>query len=237
MGCAHVWMIIVHVVLRHYRGCQRRLRGLKTTNAVLWMVRHRLLLTRGPTSTWRLSALPTQRALALEEVSVQHFQTVRTRPSRSTSAVAARPKPDIFADLPHEPKTIWTESNYKSNRKKQPAHHARSTTNVHRARHAESCAHCVNCDTNCFKTSNANLLRDSFNPLAQQRMRSSGLTELLLAFNPAASHRHVPRRFQIRCVLLHHTASSLHSTNRRLASRFLQIVSKFIRRVWILDPF
>ena len=46
---------------------------------------------------------------------------------------------------------------------KQPAHHARSTTNVHRATHAESNAHCVNCEANCFKTSDANLLRDSFN--------------------------------------------------------------------------
>ena len=45
-------------------------------------------------------------------------------------------------------------------------------------------------------------------------------TELLLAFNPAASRRHVHRRFQIHCVLLHYTVSSLHSTNRRLASRF-----------------
>ena len=142
-------------------------------------------------------------------MSVQHFQTVRTRPSRSTSAVAARPKPDMFGL-----KAITSQI------EKQPAHHARSTTNVHRAAHVESYAHCVNCDTNCFKTSNAKLLRDSFNLLTQQRIRSSGLTELLLAFSPAASRRHDPRRFQIRCALLHLSASSLHSTNRRLASRF-----------------
>ena len=73
---------------------------------------------------------------------------------------------------------------------------------VHRATYAESYAHCVNWDTNCFKTSDANLFRDSFNLMAQQRIRSSGLTELLLAFNPTASRRHVPRRFQIHCVLL-----------------------------------
>ena len=109
---------------------------------------------------------------------------------------------------------------------KQPAHHARSTTNVHRATCVESYAHCVNCDMNCFKTSNANLLRDSFNLLAQQRIRSSGLTELLLALNPTASRRHDPRRFQIRYVLLHFSVSSLQSTNRRFASRFHQLVSK-----------
>ena len=114
---------------------------------------------------------------------------------------------------------------------KQPAYHARSTTNVHRASRAENHAHCVNCDTNCFKTSDANLLRDSFNLLAQRRIRSSGFTELLLAFNPAESRRHVPRRFQIGCVLFHYTVSNLHSTNRRLASRLHQLVSKFIRLV------
>ena len=62
-----------------------------------------LLLTRGPHSTWRLSALPTQRTFALQEMSVQHFQKVRTRPSRYTSAVAAQLKPDMFGS-PHEQK-------------------------------------------------------------------------------------------------------------------------------------
>ena len=56
---------------------------------------------------------------------------------------------------------------------------------MHRATHAGSYAHCVKCDTNCFKTSDVNLLRDSFNLLAQQRIRSSGLTELLLPFRPS----------------------------------------------------
>ena len=130
-----------------------------------------LLLTRvaTTTSTWRLGALPTQRTLALWEVSVQHFQTVRTRPSRSTSAVAAWPKPDMFADLPHELQVKLKNNMFI----------------MHRATHAESYAHCVNCDTNCFKTSDVNLLRDSFNLLAQQRIRSSGITEPSLAFHPS----------------------------------------------------
>ena len=97
--------------------------------------------------------------------------------------------------------------------------------------HVLKTMHTVNCDTNCFKTSDANLLRDSFNLLAQQRIRSSVFTELLLAFNPAESRRHVPRRFQIGCVLFHYTVSNLHSTNRRLASRLHQLVAKFIRLV------
>ena len=59
-------------------------------------------------------------------------------------------------------------------------------------RYAENYAHCVNCDAKCFKTSDANLLRDAFNLRAQRRIRSSGLTELLLEFNPAASRRHIP---------------------------------------------
>ena len=69
------------------------------------------LLTRGPIPPpWRLSALPTQRTLG----SVTLSSTVRTHPSRSTSAVTSPPKPDMFGS-PHEPKTIWTESNYTSN--------------------------------------------------------------------------------------------------------------------------
>ena len=43
MGCAHR-MVIVHVVLRQNTSCQRRLRGLTTTSAVLWhmwMVKHK----------------------------------------------------------------------------------------------------------------------------------------------------------------------------------------------------
>ena len=110
-----------------------------------------------------------KRTLALKEVSVQHFQTIRTCPSRSTSAVA---KPDPCPTCSRISRTNQKTCGLKaitSQVEKQPAHHARSTTNVHRATHAENYAHCVNCDTNCFKTSGANLLRDSFNLLAQQR--------------------------------------------------------------------
>ena len=134
------------------------------------------------TFTWRLNALPTQRTLALQEMSVQLFQTVRTRPSRSTSAVAAQ------AQARHvrisAQKTIGLKAFTSQIEKKQPAHHARSTTNVHRATHAENYAHCLNCDTNCFEISNANFLRDSFNLLAQQRIRSSGLYRTVAVVQP-----------------------------------------------------
>ena len=56
---------------------------------------------------------------------------------------------------------------------------------VRRATHAENYAHCVNCDTNCFETSNANLPRDSFNLLAQQRIRSSGIHRTIAGVQPS----------------------------------------------------
>ena len=77
---------------------------------------------------------------------------------------------------PHEQKTFGLKA-IANPIENQPAHHARSTTNVHRATHAESYAHCVNCDTKCVKTSNENLLIDSF--------RSSGTTKNSLKW----SHR------------------------------------------------
>ena len=144
-----------------------------------------LLLTRVPTSTWRLSALPTQRTLALKEVTVQQFQTIRSCPSRSTSAVAKPGPCPTFSRISRTNQKTYGLREITSQIEKQPAHHARSTTNVHRFTHAENYAHCVSCDTNCFKTSGANLLKDSLNLLAQQRIRSNGLTELLLAFHPS----------------------------------------------------
>ena len=65
--------------------------------------------------TWRLCALPTQRTHALKEVSAQHFQTVRTRPSRSTSAVAKPSPSQTCSRISRTNKNIWTESCYKSN--------------------------------------------------------------------------------------------------------------------------
>ena len=93
----------------------------------------------------------------------------------------------------------------------QPANHARST-NVHRATHAENYAHCVNCDTNCFDTSNANLLRDSFDLLAQQRIRWHSNQLHHIVSSPIIDVS------DFSCVLLHYEASSLHSTIRRFAS-------------------
>ena len=118
------------------------------------------------------------RTHAVKEVSDQHF--VRTRPSRSTSAVVNSTKQlaKRLAKQPGSSRHSDLRTNYKqfglktitSQIENQPANHARST-NVHRATHAENYAHCVNCETNCFETSNANLLRDSFELLAQQRIR------------------------------------------------------------------
>ena len=135
-------------------------------------------------------------------MSDQHFETVRTRPSRSTSAVATPPSssPSSLAQAGHSDlRTNYKQFGLKaitSQIENQPANHPRST-NVHRATHAESYALCVNYDTNCVETSNANLLRDSFNLLAQQRIRSSGLHRTIAGIQLAASRRHDPRRFQI----------------------------------------
>ena len=99
---------------------------------------------------------------AVKEVSEQHFETVRTHPSRSTSAVVTPPSssPNGSPSSPAQARHSDLRTNYKqfgvkaitSQIKNQPANLARST-NVHRATHAENYAHCVNCDTNCFKTS------------------------------------------------------------------------------------
>ena len=114
----------------------------------------------------------------------------------------------------------------------QPADHARSTINVHYATHAENYAHCVNCGTNCFETSNANLLRDSFNLLAQQRIRSSGLHRSIACIQPSCITSSRSSTFpDFSCVLLHYEVSSLHSTICRFASRFQQLILKFIRLV------
>ena len=120
---------------------------------------------------------------ALLKVFVQHIPTVRTRLSKFSPAVASGPKPDMFEDLPHEPKTIWTAA-FTKLIGKQPAHHARSTTNVHRATYAESFTHFLNCDATWFKTSDTNLLRDSCNSLTQQKIRSSCLHKTVADVQP-----------------------------------------------------
>ena len=111
------------------------------------------------------------------------------------------------------------------------SYHARPTTNVHRATHAENYAHCVNCDRNFWRLRMRICSEIHSISWHNKEFAQMVSTELLLAFNPAASRRHVHRRFQIHCVLLHSTVSSLHSTNRRRASRFHQLVSKLIRLV------
>ena len=87
-----------------------------------------LLLTRvaTTTSTWRLSAVPTAHSRCQRIVWMILWKTVRTRPSRSTSAVVNTTKqlakrlakqPDSspsFVSL-YELQTIWTENDHKSN--------------------------------------------------------------------------------------------------------------------------
>ena len=144
-----------------------------------------LLLTRvaKTTSTWRLSALPTVHSRT-------HGSVCSTLSNNSYSPFEIH----IFCgnptkELAKQPGSSPTCSDHGTNNiqfglkaitsqiEKQPANHARSTTNVHRATHAENRAHC--------KTSNANLLRDSFNLLAQQRIRSSGLHSTIAGVQPS----------------------------------------------------
>ena len=101
----------------------------------------------------------------------------------------------------------------------QLAHHARSTTNLHRATRAENYAHCVNCDTGVCSETLSDLL-------AQQRIHSSGLTELLLAFHPSCitSSRSSTFPDSLRSAPLN--SIQLQSTNHRFISRFHQLVSK-----------
>ena len=173
----------MHVVLRLYTRCQR-LRKLKTS-AALWQCgwSSTLLLTRvaKTTSTWRLSALPTAHSRtqgsvcsALSNSSFSLFE-IHICCGNPTKQLAKQPGPSpTCSDLRTNNKQFGLKA-ITSQIEKQTANHARSTTNVHRATHAANCAHCVNCDTNCFETSNTNLITDSFNLLAQQRIRSSGL--------------------------------------------------------------
>ena len=163
-------------------------------------------------------------------MSNQHFQTVRTRLSRSTSALVTPPSssPNGSPSSPAQARHSDLRTNYKqfglkqitSQIENQPANHAR-TANVHRATHAENYTHCVKCDSNCFATSNANLLRDSFNLLAQQRIRSSGLHRTIAGIQPSGITSSRSSTFpDFSCVLLHYEVSSLHSANRRLTFRF-----------------
>ena len=94
---------------------------LKTTNAVLWQCgdgQAQTLLTDEEAYFHRalLALCQFSRTLALLGVSVHITFKQFVRVFRDPRpAVVARPKPDMFADLAHEPKTIWTDNNYKSN--------------------------------------------------------------------------------------------------------------------------
>ena len=154
-----------------------------------------LFLTRvaKTTSTWRLGALPTAHSRCqgsvcstLSNSSYSPFE-IHICCGNPTKQLAKQPGPSpTCSDLSHELQTIWTVSNCMSNLKKQPANHARSTTNVHRATLAENYAHGVRIVTQIVsETSNANLLRDSFNLLAQQRIRSSGLHRTIAGVQPS----------------------------------------------------
>ena len=106
---------------------------------------------------------------------------------------------------------------------KQLAHHARLTTNLHRATRAENFANCWNCDTNVCSESRSDLL-------AQQRIYSSGLTEVLLAFHPSCITSSCSSTFpdSLRSAPLY--SIQLQSTTRRL-TRFQISPTRFqIRR-------
>ena len=191
-------MIIVHVVLRLYTRCQRRPK--KTEKQQVQCCGNvdgqaqTLFLTRvaKTTSTWRLSALPTAHSRTLGSVGSTLAKSSYS-PFEIHTCCGSPAKPDMFGSS-HELQTIWTGKQFQVKLKKQPANHARST-NVHRATHAENYAHCVNCDTNCFETSNANLLRDPFDLLAQQRIRSSGLHRTNAGVQPSCITSSRPSTF------------------------------------------
>ena len=155
-----------------------------------------LLLTRvaKTTSTWRLGALPTAHSRtqgsvcsALSNSSYSLFE-IHICCGNPTKQLAKQPGPSTAcSDLRTNNKQFGLKA-ITSQIEKQPAIHARTTTSVHRATHAENYAHCVNCDTNCFETSNANLIRDSFNLLAPQRIRSSGLHRTIAGVQSLLHH-------------------------------------------------
>ena len=213
----------------------------KCSAVAMWMVRHKHSSCRGwpklpPPGVLALCQLRTH---AVKDVSDQHLQTVRTRLSRSTSAVATPPSSSSNGSpsSPAQARHSDLRTNYKqfglkaiSSQIENQPNHARST-NIHRATHAENYGH-LNCDTNCFETSNANLPRDSFNLLALQRIRSSGLHRTIAGVQPSCFTSSRSSTFpDFSCVLLHYEVSSWHSTNCRFASRFQQLILKFIRLV------
>ena len=124
----------------------------------------------------------------------------------------------------------------------QPANHARSTTNVHRATHADNYAHCVNCDTNCFKTSNANLLRDSFNVLAQQRIPSSCLHRTIAGVQPSyitsphsSTFPNSLHSASLQCVQFAFDQSSTRFQISQFILKFIRLVSNLVRLAFKLS--
>ena len=104
-----------------------------------------LLLTRGPNlhlasqRSAKLSALSHSRKSEFN--TFKQFIIVLRDPHLQWEP---RPKSDMFADLRTNQKKNGLKA-ITSQIEKQPAHHARSNTNVHLATHAENYAHCVNC--------------------------------------------------------------------------------------------
>ena len=155
---------------------------------------------------------------ALWKVSDQHFQkTVRTHPLRSTFAggsrspsskklAVAKPRPspgtETCSDLRTKTANALGLKAIASEIEKQLAHHAHLTTNLHCAAHAEKQCKLCELRNKCFKTSSANLLRDSFRwpPSIVQEPSALLRQNCCWRFTPAASRRHVQRRIQIHCV-------------------------------------
>ena len=187
-----------------------------------------LLLTSGPKqpppdvlALCQLSALPHSKKCRLNTFK-QFVLVLRDPPLLGESGCGSPTK-----KLAKQPGSSPTCSDLRTNNKQlglktitnqienQPANHARSTTNVHRATHAENYANGVKCDTDVCSETHSDLL-------AQQRSHSSGLC--CWRFIPAASRRHDPRRFQILCVVLHYTLSSC---NRPIIDSFPDFSSSF----------
>ena len=198
-----------------------------------WCVAQTLLLTR-------VAKLPPPGVLALCQLSAPQplsrkclmdtLKTVRTRPSRSTSAVATPPSsspngsPNSRAQARHSIFVRTTNTcglkAITSQIEKQPAHHARSTTN------------CDIVTTNCFE--NCATLRE----FAQRHhvgwiswhnkefVRKWSPPNNCWRFVPAASRRHDPRRFQISAAFC---STMKHPVCIRLAPRLQQVILKLVR--------
>ena len=155
---------------------------------------------------------------ALKEASNQHFP-IRTHPSRSTSAVAELAQTQhVRGCLARTKNNLdWKQLQIKL---KNNLHMMHTQLPTYIELHMLKSMHTVNCDANLCKTS------DTFpSSGTNKNSAANGLSELLLA----SSHPHhvvtiiiVPNSLRSAPLF----ASNLHSTNRRLSSKFHQLVTK-----------